>query len=266
MLPQRFSLQGRVAAVLGAGHGIGKAVALACAQSGADVLVGGITIHDPSQTVNDLEAVGAQVRALGRKAAVLPTDARVFDQVEAAMQTAMRELGGLHLMVNTSGGTFFAPALELSENGFDAVLRENLKTAFFSSKAAAAVMKEHGGGATVNISSIAGRGPQPGNLHYGAAKAAIISLTETLSVEWAQYGIRVNAVSPGFIKTDGWRMLYGDRVDEVEAAVNANIPLRRMGTPEEVAALIVFLASDAASYITGQTVTIDGGPMSQAPA
>lgn len=261
-----FSLKGRVAVVLGAGHGIGKAVAHSCAQFGADVLVAGITIHDPSQSLIDLETVASEVRAMGRRALGVPTDARVSEQVRAAMQTALRELGGLDIMVNTSGGTFFVPSLELSENGFDAVLRQNLKSAFLCSQAAAAIMREHQGGSIINIASTSGRGPHPGNLHYAAAKSAIINMTETLAVEWAQYGIRVNAVAPGSIKTDGWRRLYRDRADEMEAAISSGVPLRRMGTPEEVASLIVFLASDAASYITGQTVNIDGGPLSRVPA
>ena len=209
MVSSQFSLKGQVAVVIGAGHGIGKAGALACAEFGADVLVGGITIHDPSRSLRDVEAVAEQVRAMDRRAVVAPTDARVSQQVRAAMQTAVTELDSLDVMVNTSGGTFFIPSLELSENGFDAVLRQNLKSAFICSQAAAAIMREHGGGAIINIASMSGRGPHPGNLHYAAAKAAIINLTETLAVEWAQYGIRVNAVAPGSIKPEsteghGW--------------------------------------------------------------
>ena len=260
MILDRFKLTNKVALIQGAGHGMGKAVANAFAEAGADVAVAGINLYDTSKTDEVLEATAAEVRAHGRKALVIPADVRIAEQVDAMVQKTVAEFGRIDILMNSAGGTFFSPSLELTEKGFDAVVRENLKTVFLCSQGVGRVMKEKGGGSIISVSSISGQVAHPGNVHYAASKAAIIHLTRTLGVEWAPYRIRVNAIAPSVIKTHGWQHLHRDDPD-AEARAAAKIPWGRLGTPEDIAALVLFLASDASDYITGQTIDINGGAL-----
>lgn len=250
MVLSSFSLTGRVAIVTGAGRGIGKAIALGLADAGADVVVA-------ARTASDIEATAGEITAKGRKALAVPTDVRQSDQVDNLVDKAVAQFGTIDILVNNAGGYFVASTTELSEGGWDAIIRENLKSVFLCSKAAAKVMMGQKKGNIINVASVVGFRAYTSNAAYGAAKAGIINFTKTLAVDLAPYNIRVNAIAPGFIATPGSLQLL--EVDKGLKAMVDRIPLGRLGQPEEVAQGIVYLASDAASYVTGQTLIVDGG-------
>ncbi|MCY3918607.1 MAG: glucose 1-dehydrogenase [Chloroflexi bacterium] len=252
----RFSLEGKVALVTGASRGIGEATAVLFAQAGADVAVS-------SRKQEDLEKVAEQVRALGRNAVVIPAHAGRMDQLQGIVDTTIAELGGLDILINNAGTNFFSPAIDMNERAWDTVMNLDLKGLFFLSQAAARHMKEHGGGAIVNISSVSGLRPQIPTLHYSIAKAGVIMLTSHLGVEWAQYGIRVNCVAPGAIDTRLYNAMFAlmpeDEQPAAKAAAVRHIPIPRAGQPHEIADALLYFASDASTYTTGQTLTVDGG-------
>jgi len=253
MVLSSFSLTGRVAIVTGAGRGIGKAIALGLADAGADVVVA-------ARTASDIEATAGEIAAKGRKALAVPTDVRQSDQVDNLVDKAVAQFGTIDILVNNAGGYFVASTTELSEGGWDAIIRENLKSVFLCSKAAAKVMMGQKKGNIINVASVVGFRAYSSNAAYGAAKAGIINFTKTLAVDLAPYNIRVNAIAPGFIATPGSLQLL--EVDKGLKAMVDRIPLGRLGQPEEVAQGIVYLASDASSYVTGQTLLVDGGAAS----
>jgi NAD(P)-dependent dehydrogenase (short-subunit alcohol dehydrogenase family) len=244
-------LEGQTALVTGAARGLGRAIALDLAAAGADVAIG----------LRDIRAHGglvAEIAALGRRAIPLALDVTDLAQGRAAIDAAVHAFGRLDILVNNAGGGIGGAAMEVTEADFDAVWQLNTKSTFFLSQHAARHMREHGGGAIVNMASQAGLVALPGESSYCISKAAIVHMTRVHAVEWGQYGIRVNAVAPTFIETDGTADALGDatfRADTVERIA----ALHRIGTPREVSAAVVFLASPAASLITGQTLAIDGG-------
>lgn len=250
MVLSSFSLTGRVAIVTGAGRGIGKAIALGLADAGADVVVA-------ARTASDIEATAGEITAKGRKALAVPTDVRQSDQVDNLVDKAVAQFGTIDILVNNAGGYFVASTTELSEGGWDAIIRENLKSVFLCSKAAAKVMMGQKKGNIINVASVVGFRAYSSNAAYATAKAGIINFTKTLAVDLAPYNIRVNAIAPGFIATPGSLQLL--EVDKGLKAMVDRIPLGRLGQPEEVAQGIVYLASDASSYVTGQTLIVDGG-------
>jgi len=247
-----FSLEGKVAIVTGAGRGIGKAIALGLADAGADVVVA-------ARTASDIETIANEVTAKGRRALAVPTDVRFSDQVTNLIEKTMSKFGRIDILVNNAGGTFAAPTMELSEGGWDAIVRENLKSVFLCSKAAARVMTEQKKGSIISIASVAGLKAYLNNAAYGAAKAGIINFTKTLSVDLASCNIRVNAIAPGFIATHGALQFQKDVPTERMQRRLASTPLGRFGQPEEIVGGVIYLASDASSYVTGQTLVIDGG-------
>jgi 7-alpha-hydroxysteroid dehydrogenase len=255
----KFALTDTVAIVTGSGRGIGKGIALAFADVGADVVV-------VARTAADIEATAAEIGEKGRKALAVPGDVRQSDQIENVVQKTLEEFGRIDILVNNAGGTFGVLALDMSENAWDAIVRENLKTVFLCSKAVARVMLDQKKGSIVNMSSQAGRGAAPRMSAYGASKAAIINLTQSLATEWAPY-VRVNCIAPGWIETPG---VKGKRRATEEEVVNAstrmeelsrNIPLGRVGHPDDVAAAAIYLASNAAEWVTGITIDVAGGPV-----
>ena len=246
-----FSLEGKVAIVTGAGRGIGKAIALSLADAGADVVVA-------ARTTADIEATASEIIDKGRKALVVPTDVRISEQVINLMKQTVAQFGRIDVLVNNAGGTFAAPIMELSEGGWDAIIRENLKSVFLCSQAAARVMIEQKEGSIINISSIAGVRVFSSNAAYGAAKAGIINLTMTMALDLAPYNIRINAIAPGSIATEGWIELEKSDPERLQRRL-ASIPLQRLGEPKDIIGGIVYLASEAAAYVTGQTLVIDGG-------
>ena len=249
---KHLDLEGKVALVTGASSGIGRATAAALAVCGASVAV---NFH---RNESGAEAARAGIVNAGGRATVIQADVTRAGEVRALVARTVEELGPVDILVNNAGSLVERlKILELTEERWDEVIDLNLKSAFLCSQAVAASMMERKAGAIVNVSSIAGRnGGAPGSIHYSTAKGGLIALTKGFAKELAPYGVRVNAVSPGVIDTP-----YHERFSTPEAmkAYVGGIPLGRVGTPEEVASVIAFLASDAASYVCGETIEINGG-------
>ncbi len=253
-----FSLDGKTAIVTGAGQGIGKGIALALAEAGANVVVAGITVTDRSRSEADLEATAEEIRAIGRTALPIVADARDDNDVHEVINAARSEFGALDIMVNNAGGSFNARFPDISERGFDAVMRNNLKSTFLCCQAAGAVMREQQSGVIINLSSstaFAGSITQP---VYAATKAGIVNLTQTLAVEFAPH-VRVVAIAPGLTDTVGMRAGFGDEAETRVAAQAQGMAAKRLASTRDLGLACVFLASEAASYISGVTLRIDGG-------
>ena len=245
----------KVAIVTGSSRGIGKAIALAFAKEGADVVVNFV------RNLQAAEETAEQVRALGRQAMVVRADISERDEVNRMVKKVVEKFGKIDILVNNAGVVTLGPAEELSEKAWDRDINIDLKGVFLCSQAVGKVMIKRGGGVIINISSMAGRVALPKHAAYCAAKAGVIALTQVLAVEWAKYNIRVNAIAPGFIETEMVTELIakGIRSKEEQEGIRRNTPMRRLGSPEEIGALAVFLASEESRFITGETVFIDGG-------
>jgi NAD(P)-dependent dehydrogenase (short-subunit alcohol dehydrogenase family) len=247
----RFGLQGQVALVTGAARGLGRAISLALADAGADVALG----------LRDVKAdagVAAEIRHMGRKALPLQMDVSHMDQIFRAVDDTRKELGRIDILVNNAGIAPENTAENVREEDFDATLAVNLKGTFFACQAAGRVMIKQKKGTIINMGSQAGFAALPTESIYCMTKAGIAHLTKCLAVEWGKHGITVNAVAPTFIRTPGTEDYLSDPrhlVDTVERIA----ALHRIGEPMEVAGAVVFLASPAASLITGETILIDGG-------
>lgn len=262
-----FSLEGKTAIVTGGGTGIGKSIAVEFARAGADVAV-------CSRKLEHLEPVVAAVQALGRRAFAMVVDVRQEEQVQAVVERAARDWGRLDVMVNNAGASFRARPEDISANGWNAVVGINLNGVFFGCKWAQRQMVKQGGGGAggggaggggviINVASIAGVYGSTMMPHYGAAKAAVINLTRALGVAWARLGIRVNCIAPGPVETEGYldvlRRTDPD-ADRTYRAVAGRVAMGRWGRVEEIAYPCIFLASDASSFMTGETIVVDGGP------
>jgi NAD(P)-dependent dehydrogenase (short-subunit alcohol dehydrogenase family) len=247
-----LSLEGRVALVTGASGGIGRAIAVALAAEGADVV-------GMARTVEKLEATAAEVEGLGRKAFVAPCDVTDGDAVVEAVRSSEEAIGPIDILVNNAGGArFMAPLLDVQERGWDKSIALNLKSPYLLAQAVGRGMVERGRGSIVNIASYAGLRGLRSLSFYSASKAGLLMLTKAMAKEWGPFGVRVNAVAPGFVDTDAWDN-YRDNPEMSETMAKEDIPLGRWATAEEIARPVVFLASDAAAYITGETLVVDGG-------
>jgi NAD(P)-dependent dehydrogenase (short-subunit alcohol dehydrogenase family) len=247
----QFGLSGQVALVTAAARGLGRAISLALAHAGADVALG---LRD----VNADSGLTAEIRRLGRKVLPLQMDMLKMDQISGAVAEAAKEFGRIDILVNNAGVAPENPAENVREEDFDTTLAVNLKGTFFASQAVGRLMIRRKCGKIINMSSQAGFAALPTESVYCMTKAAIAHLTKCLAVEWGQHGITVNAVAPTFIRTPGTEACLADpafRADTVQRIA----ALHRIGEPMEVAGAVVFLASPAASLITGETILIDGG-------
>lgn len=251
-----FSIEGKTAIVTGGGVGIGKSIALEYARAGADVAV-------CSRKVENCEAVAKAVRDLGRRSFAMAVDVRQEDQVKAIVDRVVAEWGRLDVMVNNAGASFRAKFEDMSLNGWNTVVAINLNGTFNGCKQAGRVMLAQGRGIIINIASVAGVYGSTMMSHYGAAKAGVIMLTRELGVAWGRRGVRVNCIAPGPIETEGYLdVLHKTEKDaqEIYDRVASRVAMGRWGKVEEIAWPCIFLASDAAAFMTGETIVIDGGP------
>lgn len=241
-------LEGKTALVTGGGSGIGKAIALAYAGAGATLMLAG-------RRLEPLEAVKQEVESSGGTAHLLAADVSVQQEAQQLVDAAKTAMGRLDILVNNAGKTYDALVLRMKWDALDEAIAINLKSVFYMCSAAGKVMLAQKGGAIVNISSIVALSGNAGQSAYVAAKAGVIGLTKSLAQEFSSRSIRVNAIAPGFIETEMTRGLP----DAVKQTYMSRIPLGRFGAADEVAAVAVFLASDAAGYMTGQVLAVDGG-------
>ncbi len=247
----QFDLTGQAALVTGAARGLGRAISLALAHAGADVALGLRDIHTGADLAREIEG-------MGRRALPLQMDVTRLEQISRGFADTAAHFGKIDILVNNAGGGFTNLAIDVPEEEFDATLAINLKATFFASQAAARVMIRQNGGRIINMSSQAGFAALPTESVYCASKAGVSHLTKCLAVEWGKHNITVNAVAPTFISTPGTEEALSDpafRADVIERIAG----LHRIGEPMEVAGAVVFLASSAASLITGHTILIDGG-------
>lgn len=248
-----MSFEKRVAIVTGAGspRGIGRAIALTLAKKGADVAVADL---DPAGA----ESVAREIRAMGRAAMAVPLDVTSQQDVAKLVRTVLDRFGRIDILVNNAGITQPIKVANMTEQDFDRIIAVNLKGTFLCSKAVLATMIEQGYGRIVNMSSVSAKrgGGVFGGAHYSAAKAGILGFAKALAREVAAYGITVNSVAPGLIATD---IRGGLESPERQKEMTKDIPIQRLGTPEEVAETVAFLASEEAAYITGEEIDINGG-------
>jgi len=243
-----FDLTGRIAVVTGANSGIGQGLAIALAESGADVALVGRT---------PAEETAEKVRALGRRAAMVGADLATIAPVQGVVDQTLSELGGLDILVNNAGIIRRADALEFSEEDWDAVVDTNLKSLFFLCQAAARHMVSKGRGKIINIASMLSFQGGIRVPSYTASKSGVAGLTKLLANEWAAKGINVNAIAPGYIATNNTAALQADETRNRQ--ILERIPAGRWGQPSDLAGAVVFLASDAANYVQGHILAVDGG-------
>ena len=254
MILDRFRIDGRVALVTGAGKGIGAGCAAGLAEAGADVVVA-------ARTASDLEATAAVVRDRGRRALVVPTDVTESDQLAHLVDATIAEFGRLDILVNNAGGWMPRPFLQTSQRNFEAALRFNVISAFVLSQLAVPHLAATDHGAIVNISSRSASMVQPAFTAYASAKAALSMMTRAMAPELAPK-VRVNVIEVGGVETAALESVLTDPA--IREQLEANTPMRRVGRPEDIAAAVVFLASDASSWVTGKVFEIDGGVESPA--
>ncbi len=245
-----FSLKDKVALITGASRGIGESTAMGLAQAGADIAIA-------SRKLPDLEKVGEEIKKLGRKC--LPVQAHLgkVEEINQLVKRVLEEFGRIDILVNNAAtNPTMAQAIDVDERAWDSIMNLNLKGLFFLSQAVARVMREKGGGKIINVSSAAGTTPDILPL-YSISKAGVNMATKVMAQQWAQYNIRVNAVAPGLTKTRFSEALWKN--PDILKMAMFKTPMKRPAEPEEMVGTIIYLASDASSYVTGQIIGIDGG-------
>ena len=244
-----MSLQGKTAIVTGGGRGIGRAICLEFAAQGANVVI------NYAGNSEAAEKTAADCEALGAKAATIKADVSKADEVDAIFALAVEKFGRVDILVNNAGVTKDKLIMAMSEEDFDKVVDTNLKGAFLCMKAASKLMMKQRSGRIINMSSVVGVRGNAGQVNYAASKAGIIGMTKSLAKELAGRNVTVNAIAPGFIDTDMTAVLS----DKVKEAILGDIPMKKLGKPEDIAKTAAFFAQDEAGYITGQVICVDGG-------
>ena len=247
-----FDLKGKVAIVTGGGRGIGKAISLGLAGAGASVVV-------CSRTQKEVDSVAEEIRQKGGKALAVMTDLTVNEQIENLVNITIKEYGRIDLLVNNAARSFLRSLLDLREDGWDKVFNTNVKAVWLLSRAVARRMIEQKAGRIINITTVGAEKAELGMAAYGCSKAALKMLTRCMAREWAQYGINVNAVGPGLTRTDFSKPIWSN--PDVAKHVAGMIPKGRLAEPEEIVGSVLFLASDAANFITGHSIYVDGGSL-----
>ena len=252
-----FSLAGKTAVVTGASRGMGAGIALARAEAGADVAIA-------ARSREPLERVADAIAAAGRRSLAIVADVTQADEVERLVESALAELGRIDVLVNNAGGPIFnAPFLETRPEGWDRLIAVNLTSVATCCRAVGRHMVERGSGSIVNNGSPGVLRPWPGISAYSAAKAAVLNLTQVLAQEWGRSGVRVNMISPGWIRTDVNEAFTTNA--EAAAQIADDVPLGRWGEVDDVVGAVIWLASDASAYVTGAHIAIDGGLTSAVP-
>lgn len=245
-------LTGKVAIVTGGGRGIGRAIALGLAECRARIMVA-------ARTEADIRAVADEILSRGGEAVAMVTDLTQSAQIDELVEATVKAFGRLDILVNNAARSFLRPLLDLREDGFDKIFDTNVKGTFLLSRAAAKVMMTSGGGRIVNITTVGAvrGGPMMGVYH--ASKAAVKMLTMCMATEWAPMNILVNAVGPGMTRTDFSKPIWSN--PEIERMITSRIPMGRLAEPEDIVGAVQFLCSDAAKFITGQSIYVDGGTL-----
>lgn len=248
----KYRLDGKVALITGGSRGIGRATALGFAEAGADIIVA-------SRKLPDLENVAEEIRRSGRKALPLAAHLGRMEDINNLVAKVNSEFGRIDILVNNAGtAPAMSPAEDVDERLWDSIMNLNLKGLFFLSGAVARVMKQHGGGKIINVASMDGFKPESQIGVYAISKAGVIMATKVMALEWAQYDIRVNTLAPGNVHTR-----LGDSrflaIPEYEGEMIKRTPLRRLADPDEMVGAMIYLASDASSFVTGECLTVDGG-------
>lgn len=249
-----FSLKGKVAVVTGGNRGLGKTFALSLAKMGADVVIVG---RDELKNLS----VTKEIESYGRRAISLSVDLQDISEIKRMVETVKNEFRKIDILVNNAGVSKTGLALDVEEEEWDKIMDLNVKSLFFCSRAIAKEMKEQKSGKIINIASVVGAVGDIGISPYTASKAAVINLTRSLALEWARFGIQVNAIGPAYIETEmNSEALSNSKVRE---KIINKTPMGRLGKAEELEGALLLLASDASSYITGQTIFVDGGWLAQ---
>ncbi|MBL7996618.1 2,4-dienoyl-CoA reductase [bacterium] len=250
MLDSTF-LKDRLVVITGGGTGLGKSMAEACAARGAHIAIAG-------RRKDVLESAAHDISKHGTTVTPITCDVRIPEQVQNMTDMLIGKYGRIDALINNAAGNFICPAENLSVNGWNSVVNIVLNGTFYCSSSVGKTMIKNGGGTIINIVATYAWASEPGVVHSASAKAGVLAMTRTLAAEWAKYHIRVNAIAPGAIRTEGTdKNLWGD--ENQRERMNRRIPMRRFGQPDDVSNSLLFLLSDYSNYITGEVITVDGG-------
>jgi NAD(P)-dependent dehydrogenase (short-subunit alcohol dehydrogenase family) len=247
---KEYDLSGRIAIVTGAGKGIGEHIAVALAESGANISLVG-------RNLKNLVKVGSRLRAIGRNALIIKADVRRESEIARLVKRTLAKFGRIDILVNNAGIIQRLPTINVLLKEWEEIMGTNLTGPFLCMKACQPIMAKQGKGSIINLGSVAGIFGRENMAAYCASKGGVINLTRALAIEWAKYGIRVNAIAPGQCKTEMGAPLFRDKIAFRDFL--RKIPLRRIAMPREVGVLAAFLASDASDYMTGEVIVLDGG-------
>jgi NAD(P)-dependent dehydrogenase (short-subunit alcohol dehydrogenase family) len=251
-MARNYNLSGKVAIVTGGGRGIGRAIALGLAECGAKLVLA-------SRTKEELEKMVSEIKEDGGEATPVVTDLMVSEQINALVEATMKTYGRVDILINNAARSFLRPLMDLREDGWDKIFDVNCKAAFLLSRAVAKIMGEQGGGRIVNITTVGAVRGGAGMGVYHASKAALSMLTKCMAVEWAPLNVNVNAVGPGLTKTAFSQPIWSN--PSLEQMITTRVPKGRLAEPEEVVGAVLFLCSEDSSFITGESIYVDGGTL-----